>query len=201
MWIVLHLLLLLQSGASKGAYKFSTQTLGLGQNVSLICPHEKTLDVEYLFWIRLISGNTPEILAAKPSLDPGPGSVEPETLIQQPRVTARKETGTFVLEMSNLQKSDTASYFCLKVNRTNMTFLNETFLHITGLGQKSGFATKLVYKDSMKRPVVSSKETRTLWFMPCRPSSAGKPAKRGRQIPGQHRNPAHTPTSIFVTQF
>ncbi|XP_061895575.1 uncharacterized protein LOC133644846 isoform X2 [Entelurus aequoreus] len=129
MWIVLHLLLLLQSGACTGAYNLTTQTVGPGQKVSLTCLHGTTENVQHLIWIRLVSGSYPEILATTASYDSG--SVECGTSNTGHRITAKKEQGTFVLQISQVEKSDTAIYYCLKVNFGQFSFLKGTFLQVT----------------------------------------------------------------------
>ncbi|XP_061747904.1 uncharacterized protein LOC133546084 isoform X3 [Nerophis ophidion] len=129
MWIVLHLLLLLQSGACTGAYTFSTQTVGPGQNVSLICPSGTTQNVQHFSWVRLVSGTSPEIVAKTASYDLG--SVERGTSKTGHRITAKKEQGTFVLQISQVEKSDTAIYYCLKVELSQLSFLKGTFLQVT----------------------------------------------------------------------
>ncbi|XP_061747836.1 uncharacterized protein LOC133546034 [Nerophis ophidion] len=129
MWIVLHLLLLLQSGACTGAYTFSTQTVGPGQNVSLKCPSETTQIIQRLFWVRLLSGTSPEIVAKTASYDSG--SVERGTSKSGHRITVKKEQGTFVLQISQVEKSDTAIYYCLKVELGQLSFLKGTFLQVT----------------------------------------------------------------------
>ncbi|XP_061895647.1 uncharacterized protein LOC133644911 [Entelurus aequoreus] len=132
MWIVLHLLLLLQSGACTGAYN-STQTVGPGQNVSLTCSYEDTGYKKYLFWIRLVSANFPEVLAKTTSYSSGP--VERGTSNTGHRITATKEQGTFFLQISQVEKSDTAIYYCfsveLYVDLNQLLFLKGTFLQVT----------------------------------------------------------------------
>ncbi|XP_061895642.1 uncharacterized protein LOC133644903 [Entelurus aequoreus] len=129
MWIVLHLLLLLQSGACTGAYTFSTLIVGPGQSVSLTCSYEDTGYINILFWIRLVSANGPDILAAMSSYS----SAERGTSNTGHRITAKKEQGKFVLQISQVEKSDSAIYYCLNVQQyTNtMMFLKGTFLQVT----------------------------------------------------------------------
>ncbi|XP_061747622.1 uncharacterized protein LOC133545910 [Nerophis ophidion] len=129
MWIVLHLLLLLQSGECAGVYTFSTRTVGPGQSVSLTCSLGNTTNIEYLFWIRLVSGNSPENVAAMASYS----SAERGTSNTGHRITVKKENGNFVLQISQLEKNDSAIYYCLTVQRymKNMTFLTGTFLQVT----------------------------------------------------------------------
>ncbi|XP_061747914.1 uncharacterized protein LOC133546088 isoform X2 [Nerophis ophidion] len=129
MWIVLHLLLLLQSGASTGAYNFSTQTFGPGQSVSLACSYKDIRTPTYLIWMRFVSGIFPEILYRTYTYDSG--SVEHGTSTTAHRITAKKEQGTFLLQISPVEKSDTAIYYCLKVKSGQLSFLKGTFLQVT----------------------------------------------------------------------
>ncbi|XP_061747572.1 uncharacterized protein LOC133545879 [Nerophis ophidion] len=129
MWIVLHLLLLLQSGASTGAYNFSTQTVGPGQSVSLACSYKDITVGNYLIWMRFVSGIFPEILYATLSHDSSP--VNQGTSTTAHRITAKKEQGTFLLQISQVEKSDTAIYYCLKVDLGQLSFLKGTFLQVT----------------------------------------------------------------------
>ncbi|XP_054648319.1 uncharacterized protein LOC129190035 isoform X2 [Dunckerocampus dactyliophorus] len=127
MWIVLHLLLLLQRGACTGAHTFSTLTVRPGQNVTLTCHVNKNRTVEKFFWIRLVSGTFPEVLASMTH----PGSPESGTLNTGRRITAKKELGSFHLHISQVEKSDTAVYYCFKVHLDDLIFLNGTFLQVT----------------------------------------------------------------------
>ncbi|XP_061747903.1 uncharacterized protein LOC133546084 isoform X2 [Nerophis ophidion] len=131
MWIVLHLLLLLQSGACTSAYNFSSQTVEPGLNVSLKCPHGKVGTWNYIFWFRLVAGNSPEFLCSI-TFDKS-GSVHRGSSNTGHRITATKEQGTVVLQIRQVEKSDTAIYHCLEVNSylNNMTFLNGIFLQVT----------------------------------------------------------------------
>ncbi|XP_061895644.1 uncharacterized protein LOC133644906 [Entelurus aequoreus] len=63
------------------------------------------------------------------SYDSGPA--ENGTLNTGHRITAKKEQGTFVLQISQVEKSDTAIYYCLKVNFGQFSFLKGTFLQVT----------------------------------------------------------------------
>ncbi|XP_061747619.1 uncharacterized protein LOC133545908 [Nerophis ophidion] len=129
MWIVLHLLLLLQSGECAGVYNFSIQTVEPGKSVSLTCSYEDFITQNILFWIRFVSATFPEILAAMASFK----SAEGGTSNTGHRITVKKENGNFVLQIRQVEKNDLAIYYCLTVQRylNKMTFLKGTFLQVT----------------------------------------------------------------------
>ncbi|XP_041799628.1 uncharacterized protein LOC121611253 [Chelmon rostratus] len=47
-----------------------------------------------------------------------------------PRVTAKKEPGTFLLHITKTELSDTAFYYCEQLVELQTTFLNKTFLQV-----------------------------------------------------------------------
>ncbi|XP_034064064.1 uncharacterized protein LOC117541088 isoform X2 [Gymnodraco acuticeps] len=85
---------------------------------------------------------TPEILEYKHVLDQAcPGTPEVlggtfsfdyDGVNKNPRITAKQGPGTFLLQISKTEPSDTGVYYCLKVNKLDMTFFNATFLRVKG---------------------------------------------------------------------
>ncbi|XP_074503770.1 signal-regulatory protein beta-2-like isoform X1 [Sebastes fasciatus] len=103
---------------------FVTQTVCVGEDVILTCSRQSGSS-GYLFWIRLVAGNFPEILAATYTFDEG-------NVNKAPRITAKKEPGTFVLHITKTERSDSAFYYCQQVVELQSTFLNKTFLRVKG---------------------------------------------------------------------
>ncbi|XP_030252036.1 uncharacterized protein LOC115568671 [Sparus aurata] len=104
---------------------FEMKTVKVGNNVTLTCARQESLLSTFnLFWIRLVSGNMPELLGGTYSFDFDGG--------KKTRITAKQGDGTFLLHISKAQLSDTGIYYCLKVKSLDMTFVNGTFLRIQG---------------------------------------------------------------------
>ncbi|XP_077388988.1 uncharacterized protein LOC144026277 [Festucalex cinctus] len=82
------------------------------------------------FWIRLASGTFPEFLGQTTSFDLTGSQLG--TSNSGRRITARQEPGKFVLQISQVRKSDMAVYYCLKseVWVHDMTFLRGVFLQV-----------------------------------------------------------------------
>uniref|UniRef100_A0A3Q3KBU1 Ig-like domain-containing protein n=1 Tax=Monopterus albus TaxID=43700 RepID=A0A3Q3KBU1_MONAL len=98
---------------------FETETVHIGDDVNLTCTRK---GVGSLFWVRLASGNLPEVLGKSFSL---------ETV--HPRITTSKEPGTFVLRITKARLSDTAFYFCIKTQQQQSSiFLKGTALRVEG---------------------------------------------------------------------
>ncbi|XP_040903681.1 uncharacterized protein LOC121188160 isoform X2 [Toxotes jaculatrix] len=74
-----------------------------------------------LFWIRLVSGNFPEVLGKTYSL---------KTAVHH--ITVSEEPEKFVLHIERVKLNDTAVYYCMKTYRGNITFLNGTDLRVKG---------------------------------------------------------------------
>ncbi|XP_037118075.1 uncharacterized protein LOC119129120 [Syngnathus acus] len=127
----LHLLLLLiPFGGYTGQPTFTTETKNVGQSVSLECVRNPSEIEDYLAWIRFASGSFPEILGQMPSFD----MAEPKTGTSKSgrRITVKQEPGKFVLQISWVQKSDTALYYCFKWTTWvhKLTFLNGVFIQV-----------------------------------------------------------------------
>uniref|UniRef100_A0A671Y4C4 Ig-like domain-containing protein n=1 Tax=Sparus aurata TaxID=8175 RepID=A0A671Y4C4_SPAAU len=89
---------------------FEMKTVKVGNNVTLTCARQESLLSTFnLFWIRLVSGNMPELLGGTYSFDFDGG--------KKTRITAKQGDGTFLLHISKAQLSDTGIYYCLKVKR------------------------------------------------------------------------------------
>uniref|UniRef100_A0A3Q3FTA6 Ig-like domain-containing protein n=1 Tax=Labrus bergylta TaxID=56723 RepID=A0A3Q3FTA6_9LABR len=102
---------------------FETKTVGVGDDVTLTCPRDASWYSTQLFWLRLVSGDLPEVLG-------GTFSFEYDDVHKTPRITAKQKPGTFVMIIDKAKVGDTGLYFCVKQERINMTVLKGTFLQI-----------------------------------------------------------------------
>ena len=98
--------------------------------MTLTCERQKTWHRAYLHWIRLVSGNFPEVLGGTFALDV-------TDVVQTHRITTKQEPGKFVLHILETQLGDTAIYYCIKVVQFKMTILKGTFLRIKGKYSKT----------------------------------------------------------------
>ncbi|XP_047196532.1 uncharacterized protein LOC124852083 isoform X4 [Hippoglossus stenolepis] len=78
----------------------------------------------------------------------------PEVLVKtngfvtlDPRITARKEPGTFVLHITEAKQSDTAVYYCMKIHLQNLTFLKGTDLRVQGTGDMASVPTSAAHPE------------------------------------------------------
>ncbi|XP_040903639.1 signal-regulatory protein beta-2-like [Toxotes jaculatrix] len=115
----------LYGGRCTDDHIFETMTVNVGDNVTLTCNRQTSWVWTYLFWIRLVSGTFPEVLG-------GTLAYDYDGVKKTHRITAKQESGQFVLHISNTQLSDTAVYYCIKVTQSNMRFLKGIFLRIKG---------------------------------------------------------------------
>uniref|UniRef100_A0A3B4TCU8 Ig-like domain-containing protein n=1 Tax=Seriola dumerili TaxID=41447 RepID=A0A3B4TCU8_SERDU len=97
---------------------FETKTVCVGDNVTLTCARKGSGS---LFWIRIVSGNFPQVLGKTYSLE----SVDP-------RFRVTEELGTFVLSIKKAKLSDATVYFCMKIHQQNFIFLKGTDLRVEG---------------------------------------------------------------------
>ncbi|XP_029918073.1 uncharacterized protein LOC115366656 isoform X2 [Myripristis murdjan] len=123
MLMVFCMLFVLRIGRCTDDQNFTTVTAHVGENVTLTCMRHDSSDTKYLFWIRLVAGNFPEVLGRTFSFP----YISHDGVA---RITAKQEPGKFVLHITKTQLSDTAIYYCIKVEQLRMTFLNGTFLRI-----------------------------------------------------------------------
>ncbi|XP_067374746.1 uncharacterized protein [Channa argus] len=121
MLIIFHLLLLIRVGRCTDKLNFETRIIGVGEDVNLTCTRHVSDYDAALFWIRLVSGASPDFLGGTYTFDYDGDN-------KTPRITTKQEPGTFVLHISEAQPSDTGVYYCMKVEQLDMTFLKEIFL-------------------------------------------------------------------------
>uniref|UniRef100_A0A7N8X867 Ig-like domain-containing protein n=1 Tax=Mastacembelus armatus TaxID=205130 RepID=A0A7N8X867_9TELE len=124
MLLVFYILLMFREGRCTEK-TFVTQTVAVGQNVTLTCARHKSIHSETLHWIRLVSGNFPEFLG-------GTFTFDFDSVNTTPRITAKQEPGTFLLHISEPKPSDSGLYYCIKVKQFDMLFLTGIFLRIRG---------------------------------------------------------------------
>ncbi|XP_029918556.1 uncharacterized protein LOC115367004 [Myripristis murdjan] len=105
-------------------HNFVTKTARVGEDVTLSCMRLNNLTRAYLFWIRLDAKNFPEVLG-------GTFSFDSDRVTKTRGITAKQEPGKFVLHITKTELSDTAVYYCIKVEQLRMDFLKGTFLRIT----------------------------------------------------------------------
>ncbi|KAM6923421.1 signal-regulatory protein beta-2-like [Xenentodon cancila] len=126
MLILIYALLMLRDGCCTDDYKFETKTVSVGQNVTLTCSRRtSSLTQDSLYWIRLVSGNSPEFLGGTFTFDYDGVNVTPH-------ITAKQEPQTFILHINEASLSDTGLYFCIKVQTLNMMFLRGEYLSVKG---------------------------------------------------------------------
>uniref|UniRef100_A0A665WDB9 Ig-like domain-containing protein n=1 Tax=Echeneis naucrates TaxID=173247 RepID=A0A665WDB9_ECHNA len=102
---------------------FETKTAGVGEDVQLTCPRHISDYNANFFWIRLVSGNMPELLG-RTYLFHYDGTKK------TPRITAKEEPETFPLKISKADQSDTGLYYCVKVVQLDLEVIKGTFLKI-----------------------------------------------------------------------
>uniref|UniRef100_A0A665WEL6 Ig-like domain-containing protein n=1 Tax=Echeneis naucrates TaxID=173247 RepID=A0A665WEL6_ECHNA len=100
-------------------------TAGVGEDVQLTCPRHISDYNANFFWIRLVSGNMPELLG-RTYLFHYDGTKK------TPRITAKEEPETFPLKISKADQSDTGLYYCVKVVQLDLEVIKGTFLKIKG---------------------------------------------------------------------
>ncbi|XP_054872262.1 signal-regulatory protein beta-2-like isoform X1 [Amphiprion ocellaris] len=126
MLVLFYFLLMLRVGCCTDDHNFVTQTVGVGQSVTLTCTRQTYLYQQpTLHWIRLVSGKSPELLG-------GTNTFDYDGIYETPHITAKQGPGTFILQIHETQLNDSGFYYCIKVNQLNMEFMNTTFLRIKG---------------------------------------------------------------------
>ncbi|XP_018549274.1 uncharacterized protein LOC108895093 [Lates calcarifer] len=123
--VLIYILLLINIGRCTDDHIFETKTVDVGDDVTLTCPRKTTWLASDLFWIRLVPGTFPEALG-------GMIAYNFDRVKKTNHMTAKQEPGLFVLHFSKTRLSDTAVYYCIKVEQRNMTFLKGIFLRIKG---------------------------------------------------------------------
>ncbi|XP_038554911.1 uncharacterized protein LOC119888428 [Micropterus salmoides] len=114
--IFYYLLLMFRVGRCTDDPIFETKIVAVGDYVKLTCTRKGTGS---MFWIRLVSGNFPEVVGKTFSFE----GVERH-------IKTKEEPGTFVLHITEAKLSDTAVYVCMKIHQQNFTFLNGTDLKV-----------------------------------------------------------------------
>ncbi|XP_077433813.1 uncharacterized protein LOC144058968 [Vanacampus margaritifer] len=143
----IHLLFCFFCSGSVDGLNFTTKTIAVGQSVSLECPFEqKLLGQESLQWIRLVSATFPEYLFGMPIFE-GSTFIQNGTFDSRHRMTVKKEREMFILQISQVQKSDMAVYYCFEVIRYEVTFLSGTFLQVKDNDTNSAAATQNLRSD------------------------------------------------------
>ncbi|XP_035506264.2 uncharacterized protein LOC118319760 isoform X1 [Scophthalmus maximus] len=125
MLIIFHLLLLLRVKRCTSDRIFETRTAGVGHDVDLTCSRQESVYSANLFWIRLVSGNFPEVLGVTPTFNYTDVS-------ETPHFTVKQEPGIFLLRIKKTERSHTGVYYCIRVEQLVMIFLKGTFLRIKG---------------------------------------------------------------------
>ncbi|XP_029368602.1 uncharacterized protein LOC115050039 isoform X2 [Echeneis naucrates] len=116
MRLVLYLLLILRVGRCSD--KQMIVMIPVGDKVSLTCEFR---DIGKVLWMKIVSGNLPQILKRTNSVR-----------TDDPRITAQKESGKFILHIEEVKQSDTGVYFCLKTKDGDVTFLKRIDLTVEG---------------------------------------------------------------------
>lgn len=93
--------------------------------MTLTCPRQKSLTLDNLYWIRLVSGGFPEFLG-------GTFVFDYDGVNKTPHITARQQPGSFTVQISKTKQNDSGVYFCVKVQQLNMEVLTVIFLNIKG---------------------------------------------------------------------
>ncbi|XP_056239571.1 uncharacterized protein LOC130174012 isoform X1 [Seriola aureovittata] len=105
---------------------FETKTVNVGETVTLTCTRQRTSQSARLFWIRLVSGTFPESLGGQLSYF----TLDENSVKETHHIKAKQELEKYVKHISKAQFSDTAIYYCLLVEKLNITFLKGIFLRV-----------------------------------------------------------------------
>uniref|UniRef100_A0A3P9PHQ3 Immunoglobulin domain-containing protein n=1 Tax=Poecilia reticulata TaxID=8081 RepID=A0A3P9PHQ3_POERE len=111
--LFIYLLLMLKDGCCQEYPTTDTKTVYAGEYVRMTCARRNAGDI---LWIRIKSGNTPEILN------------EPRNIYSHIKVGP--VVGFHVLQITKVRLSDSGFYFCLRVYKGNRTFMNITSLTV-----------------------------------------------------------------------
>uniref|UniRef100_A0A3B3XJG4 Ig-like domain-containing protein n=1 Tax=Poecilia mexicana TaxID=48701 RepID=A0A3B3XJG4_9TELE len=106
------------------AQEHTTETVSVGADVTLTCSRRPSSS-GYLFWMKVVAGNLPEVLAATYTFD---SNIANST----PRITTKQEPGTFLLHIKQTELKDTAFYYCEEIIDLQRTLWNVTFVKVKG---------------------------------------------------------------------
>uniref|UniRef100_A0A0S7EJE7 PPUP9126 n=1 Tax=Poeciliopsis prolifica TaxID=188132 RepID=A0A0S7EJE7_9TELE len=107
-------------------FKFEVKTIIVGQNVTLLCPHQTSaLYRETLYWIRLVSGNWPEFLGAT-------FNFVDDDVSKISHIQTKQEQGKFLLYINEAKRNDNGLYYCIKIRQLDFIFINGNFLKVQG---------------------------------------------------------------------
>uniref|UniRef100_A0A3Q2DV45 Ig-like domain-containing protein n=1 Tax=Cyprinodon variegatus TaxID=28743 RepID=A0A3Q2DV45_CYPVA len=124
------------------AENFIITTVEVGENVTLSCKRDASEKIGFLYWIKLVPGNMPEILGKTFTFNNN-------LLDTNARIATKQDHGRFVLHIGQTKLNDSAFYFCLKSTQRHFFFLSGTFLRIKG--PQSDYFT--VIQDSLSGTV------------------------------------------------
>uniref|UniRef100_A0A3B4YU19 Ig-like domain-containing protein n=1 Tax=Seriola lalandi dorsalis TaxID=1841481 RepID=A0A3B4YU19_SERLL len=136
---------------------FETKTVNVGETVTLTCTRQRTSQSARLFWIRLVSGTFPESLGGQFTYF----TLDENSVKETHHIKAKQELEKYVKRISKAQFSDTAIYYCLQVEKLNITFLKGIFLRVKG---KSNFVSDPVRPEdsaTLRCSVLSDLERKT----------------------------------------
>uniref|UniRef100_A0A8C6KJ23 Immunoglobulin V-set domain-containing protein n=1 Tax=Nothobranchius furzeri TaxID=105023 RepID=A0A8C6KJ23_NOTFU len=123
---------------------FITKTVAVGESIILKCSRLASKS-GYLFWMKLVPGKLPEVLAATYTFDTS-------SIIPHPGVTTYQEPGAFVLHLRQIKLSDSAFYYCDEVHELKKMILNITFIRVKELYMQEFGVQKLSHPgDSVTR--------------------------------------------------
>lgn len=109
---------------SECTQEYTTKTVSVGEDVTLTCSWRRNSS-GYLFWMKVVAGNLPEVLGATYTFG---GIIVNST----PRFKTEKEPGTFLLHIKQTELKDTAFYYCEEILELQKSLQNVTFLKVKG---------------------------------------------------------------------
>ncbi|PWA22257.1 hypothetical protein CCH79_00012531, partial [Gambusia affinis] len=104
--------------------EYRTKTVSVGENVTLTCSRRSDSS-GYLFWMKVVAGNLPEVLGASYTFD---SSIVNYT----PHIITKQEPDTFLLQIKQTELKDTAFYYCEEISELQKSLMNVTFLKVKG---------------------------------------------------------------------
>uniref|UniRef100_A0A3P9PI92 Ig-like domain-containing protein n=1 Tax=Poecilia reticulata TaxID=8081 RepID=A0A3P9PI92_POERE len=97
-------LLLIEAGCTQ---EYTTKTVSVGEDVTLTCSRRHNSS-GFLFWMKVVAGNLPEVLGATYTFDSNIANFTPH-------ITTKQEPGTFLLHIKQTELKDTAFYYCEEI--------------------------------------------------------------------------------------